>query len=113
MTRNLVFWLPRDWNAAKPAVYLAALCFGVFGWCVAALCSSYRDVAVNNEQLLSGHVKLAAQLIRLPVDDSEALVVRVENGLQKLQLGLQSRYRHLPLLISGHREGEKRKQRER
>lgn len=73
---------------------------------------SYRDIAVNNEQLLSGNVKLAAQLIRLPVDDPEPLVVRVENGLQKLQLGLQSRNRHLPLLISGDREGNKKKQRD-
>lgn len=59
---------------------------------------SYRDIAVDNKQLLSGHVKLAAQLIRLPVDDPEAFVVRVENGLEKLQLGLQSRNRHLALI---------------
>lgn len=72
---------------------------------------SHRDVAVDDEQLVSGHVELAAQLVRLPVDDSEAFVIRVENGLQKLQLGLQSRNRHLPLLISGHQE-EKRTERE-
>lgn len=60
----------------------------------------YRDIAVDNEKLLSGHVKLATQLIRLPVDDPEAFVVCVENGLEKLQLGLQSRNRHLAL-ISG------------
>lgn len=61
---------------------------------------SYRDIAVDNEQLLSSHIKLAAQLIGFPVDDPEAFVVRVENGLEKLQLGLQSRNRHLAL-ISG------------
>lgn len=58
----------------------------------------YRDIAVDNEQLLSSHIKLAAQLIGLPVDDPEAFVVRVENGLEKLQLGLQSRNRHLALI---------------
>lgn len=62
--------------------------------------ASYREVAVDDQQLVSGNVKLAAQLVRLPVEDPEALVVRVEDGLQKLQLGLQSRHRHLPLLIS-------------
>lgn len=42
---------------------------------------SYRDVAVDDEQLVSGNVKLAAQLVRFPVEDPEALVVRVKNGL--------------------------------
>lgn len=72
------------------------------------LVRSYRDVAVDDEQLLSGHVELAAQLVRLPVQNPEALVIRVENGLQKLQLGLQSRNRHVPLLISGHQEPRNR-----
>jgi len=86
--------------------------------CVCVRCRSYRDVAVDDEQLLSGHVELAAQLVRLPVQNPEALVIRVENGLQKLQLGLQSRNRHVPLLISGHQEprnrergGQKKKKR--
>lgn len=81
------------WNATQLFFYYASPV-------VASVSRSYRDIAVDNEQLLSGHVKLAAQLIGLPVDDPEAFVVRVENGLEKLQLGLQSRNRHLAL-ISG------------
>lgn len=40
---------------------------------------SYRDVAVNNQQLFSRHIELAAQFIRLPVNYSESLMVRVKN----------------------------------
>ncbi len=75
---------------------------------MAACSPSYRDVAVDDEQMVSGNVKLAAQLVGFPVEDPEALVVRIKNGLQKLQLGLQSRNRHLPLLISGGRENGER-----
>lgn len=40
---------------------------------------SYRDVAVNNQQLFSRHIELAAQFVRLPVDYSESLMVWVKN----------------------------------
>lgn len=40
---------------------------------------SYRDVAVNNQQLFSRHIELAAQFIGLPVDYSESLMVWVKN----------------------------------
>ncbi len=45
---------------------------------------SYRDVAVNNQQLFSRHIELAAQFIGFPVDYSESLMVWVKNGLQEL-----------------------------
>lgn len=40
---------------------------------------SYRDIAVNNQQLFSCHIKLAAQFIGLPVDYSESLMVWVKD----------------------------------
>ena len=66
---------------------------------------THRDVTVDDQQLLPRHVELAAQLVGLPVDDAESLVVRVENGLQELQLGLQPRHRHVPPRISGRAAG--------
>lgn len=45
---------------------------------------SYRDVAVNNQQLFSRHIELAAQFVGLPVDYSEALMVWVKDWLQEL-----------------------------
>ena len=54
-------------------------------WSVAGLAcaqsrpAAHRDVAVDDQQLLSGHVKLAAQLVRFPIYYSESLVVRVKN----------------------------------
>lgn len=65
----------------------------------AAPASTHRDVAVDDQQLLPGHVELAAEFVGFPVDYSETLVVWVEDRLQELQLGLQPRHRHL-LLIS-------------
>jgi len=56
---------------------------------------------VDDEQLVARHVELAAQLVGLPVDDAEAFVVRVEDGLQELELGLQPRHRHVAPRISG------------
>ena len=53
-----------------------------FKWLISPV--FYRYVAVDNQQFLSGHVELAAQLVRFPVYDPEALVVRVENRFQKL-----------------------------
>lgn len=40
---------------------------------------SYRDVAVNNQQLFSRHIKLAAQFVWLPVDYSKSLMVWVKD----------------------------------
>lgn len=40
---------------------------------------SYRDIAVNNQQLFSCHIELAAQFIGLPVDYSESLMVWVKD----------------------------------
>lgn len=75
----------------------------VSGWVslCAELASAHRDVAVNDQQLLSGDVELATEFIWFPVYYSESFVVWVKNGLQKLQFGLQPRNRHL-LLISNH-----------
>ena len=67
--------------------------------------STHRDVTVDNQQLLPRHVELAAQFVGLPVDDPESFVVRVENGLQELQLGLKPRHRHVPPRISGRAAG--------
>ena len=40
---------------------------------------AYRDVAVDDQQLLPRHVKLATELVGLPVYDSESLVVWVKD----------------------------------
>lgn len=69
------------------------------------LLSPYRNITVDDEQLLPGYVKLTAQLVGLPVDDAETFVVWIKNGLQKLQFGLQTRHRHLPR-ISGRAAGK-------
>lgn len=75
---------------------------------------THRDVAVDGERLRRGraaggggrgrlrggrrrrrrgrrgqHEELAVELVELPGDDAEALVVLVEDGLEQLQLGLQ------------------------
>lgn len=58
----------------------------------------HRDVAVDGERrrrLRAGarrrrqEHKLAVELVQLPGDDAEALVVLVEDGLEELQLGLE------------------------
>lgn len=51
----------------------------------------HRDVAVQREQRRRRrrHQELAVQLVQLPADDAEPLVVLVEDGRQELQLGLQ------------------------
>lgn len=51
---------------------------GQAGW-LAGWPRTHRDVAVDDQQLLPRHVKLAAQLVGLPVDYSEPLVVWVED----------------------------------
>lgn len=66
---------------------------------------SYRDITVDNQQLFPCYVKLAAQFVGLPVNDPESFVIRIENGLQKLQFGLQPRHRHLPRISGRSRWG--------
>lgn len=73
---------------------------------------SYRDVAVYDQQFFPSHIELATQLIWFPVDNSKALVIWVKNGLEKLELGLQPRHRHLPL-ISGRATGGRTRDRRR
>lgn len=47
------------------------------------------------------------QLVQLPTDDAESLVAPVEDGRQELQLGLEPRHGHLPLISGGRgAEGE-------
>lgn len=60
---------------------------------------------MDDQKLFTSNVELTTELVGLPVDDSEAFVVWIEDGLQKLQFGLQPRNRHLPL-ISGRAAGE-------
>lgn len=59
----------------------------------------HRDIAVECERRRRGvraarrrrwrHQELAMQLVQLPTDDAESLVVLVEDGRQELQLGLE------------------------
>lgn len=81
-------------------IWFQSIVSGWFSSC-AVLAWTHRDVAVNDQQLLSCYVKLATEFVGFPVYYSESFVVRVKNGLQKLQFGLQPRNRHL-LLISNH-----------
>lgn len=55
---------------------------------------------MDDQKLFTSNVELTTELVGLPVDDSEAFVVWIEDGLQKLQFGLQPRNRHLPLISS-------------
>lgn len=47
--------------------------------CLAGWPRTHRDVAVNDQQLLPRHIKLAAKLVGLPVDYSEPFVVWVKD----------------------------------